>query len=62
MLSDLNALLEGVRLERRKHTELTLNTATTMPVALNGMADSVYTPDAKSYIFDIETLPSVKSW
>lgn len=60
MLSDLNALLEGVRLERRKHTELTLNTATTMPVALNGMADSVYTPDAKSYIFDIETLPSMK--
>lgn len=60
MLSSLNTMLSNVRLERRKHTELLLNTTTTMPVALNGMANKEYVLDDKAYIFDIETLPSIK--
>jgi len=59
-LSSLNTMLSNVRLERRKHTELLLNTTTTMPVALNGMANKEYVLDDKAYIFDIETLPSIK--
>ena len=59
-LSSLNTMLSNVRLERRKHTELLLNTTTTMPVALNGMANKEYILDDKAYIFDIETLPSIK--
>lgn len=59
-LSSLNTMLSNVRLERRKHTELLLNTTTTMPIALNGMANKEYVLDDKAYIFDIETLPSVK--
>lgn len=59
-LSSLNTMLNSVRLERRKHTELLLNTTTTMPVALNGMANKEYVLDDKAYIFDIETLPSIK--
>lgn len=60
MLSSLNTILSNVRLERRKHTELVLNTTTTLPVALNGMANKEYVLDDKAYIFDIETLPSIK--
>lgn len=59
-LSSLNTILSNVRLERRKHTELVLNTTTTLPVALNGMANKEYVLDDKAYIFDIETLPSIK--
>lgn len=59
-LSSLNTMLSNVRLERRKHTELLLNTTTTMPVALNGIANKEYVLDDKAYIFDIETLPSIK--
>lgn len=59
-LSSLNTMLSNVRLERRKHTELLLNTTTTMLVALNGMANKEYVLDDKAYIFDIETLPSIK--
>lgn len=59
-LSSLNTILSNVRLERRKHTELVLNTTTTLPVALNGIANKEYVLDDKAYIFDIETLPSIK--
>lgn len=59
-LSSLNTILSNVRLERRKHTELVLNTTTTLPVALNGVANKEYVLDDKAYIFDIETLPSIK--
>lgn len=57
--SKLIELLNGVSLNRRKHTDMLINTATSGGVALKFSERQLHQIGNNDYTFDIETIPSV---
>ena len=57
--SKLIELLNGVSLNRRKHTDMLINTATSGGVALKFSERQLHQIRNNDYTFDIETIPSV---
>lgn len=57
--SHLIELLEKANLNKRKDMTLAIESASNSALSLNNKAKALPSPDAKTYFFDIETIPSV---